>query len=44
VRRLAATADVVIESFTPHVMQTWQLDCASLAHVKPDLIVLSTCM
>jgi benzylsuccinate CoA-transferase BbsF subunit len=44
VRRLVATADVVIESFTPQVMQKWELDYASLAHVQPDLIMLSTCM
>lgn len=43
-RRLIATADVVTESFTPQVMQRWELDYQHLRQLKPDLIMLSTCM
>jgi len=37
-RRLAATADVVVENFRPGVMRRLGLDYAALAEVKPDLI------
>jgi crotonobetainyl-CoA:carnitine CoA-transferase CaiB-like acyl-CoA transferase len=43
-RRLVATADVVTESFTPNIMRQWELDYDSLVTLKPDLIMLSTCM
>ena len=43
-RRLVATADVVTESFTPGVMRKWGLDYEHLVQLKPDLIMLSTCM
>lgn len=44
VRRLIATADIVTESYTPMVMQKWGLDYDSLVQIKPDVIMLSTCM
>jgi crotonobetainyl-CoA:carnitine CoA-transferase CaiB-like acyl-CoA transferase len=37
-------ADVVTESFSPNVMRAWGLDYESLRQVKPDLIMLSTCL
>jgi benzylsuccinate CoA-transferase BbsF subunit len=42
--RLAAWADVVIESFSPGVMERLGLDYAALRKVNPDLIMLSTSM
>lgn len=43
-RRLAAWADVVIESFTPGTLQGFGLDYEALAVVNPSLVMLSTCM
>jgi crotonobetainyl-CoA:carnitine CoA-transferase CaiB-like acyl-CoA transferase len=43
-RDLARWADVVCESFTPGVMRGWGLDYESLRAIKPDLIMLSTCL
>jgi crotonobetainyl-CoA:carnitine CoA-transferase CaiB-like acyl-CoA transferase len=37
-------ADVVTESFTPKTLRNWGLDYAAMCAVKPDLIMLSTCM
>jgi crotonobetainyl-CoA:carnitine CoA-transferase CaiB-like acyl-CoA transferase len=37
-------ADVVVESFTPGVMAKWGLDYRVLRRLKPNLIMLSTCM
>jgi crotonobetainyl-CoA:carnitine CoA-transferase CaiB-like acyl-CoA transferase len=37
-------ATVVVESFTPGTMAKWGLDYATLRHLRPDLIMLSTCM
>jgi benzylsuccinate CoA-transferase BbsF subunit len=37
-------ADVVAESFTPHVMRGLQLDYPRLSALKPDIIMLSTCL
>ena len=37
-------ADVVSESFTPKTLRNWGLDYESLRALKPDLIMLSTCM
>ncbi len=37
-RRLAATADVVVENFRPGVMRRFGLDYAALAEIKPDLV------
>lgn len=44
VQQLIATADIVTESFTPNVMRRWGLDYDSLRQIKPDLIMMSTCM
>jgi benzylsuccinate CoA-transferase BbsF subunit len=43
-RRLAAWADVVVESFTPHVMRDWGLGWDDLRPVNPRLVMLSTCL
>jgi crotonobetainyl-CoA:carnitine CoA-transferase CaiB-like acyl-CoA transferase/citrate lyase beta subunit len=39
-RRLAATADVVIENFRPGTMERWGLDYATLAADNPGLILV----
>ena len=41
---LVRWADVVTESFSPETMQAWGLDYASLRQIKPDIIMLSTCL
>jgi crotonobetainyl-CoA:carnitine CoA-transferase CaiB-like acyl-CoA transferase len=41
---LVRWADVVAESFSPKAMHAWGLDYESLRAVKPDLIMLSTCL
>ncbi len=41
---LVRWADVVTESFSPRAMKAWGLDYAALRQVKPDLIMLSTCL
>src|SRR5712691_6817507 len=43
-RRLAAWADVVVESFTPRVMREWGLAYDVLRRVNPRLVMLSTCL
>ena len=43
-RRLAAWADVVVESFTPHTLRRLDLDYDALQDVNPSLVMLSTCM
>lgn len=43
-RRLIAISDVVIESFTPRAMRKWGLDYPSIRQLKPDIIMLSSCM
>ncbi|MBU1450176.1 MAG: CoA transferase [Proteobacteria bacterium] len=43
-KRLAATADVVLDSYTAGVMAKWGLGYDDLVKVKPDLIMLSSCM
>ena len=43
-RDLVRWADVVTESFSPNVMRAWGLDYAALRQVKPDIIMLSTCL
>lgn len=42
--RLVPWTDIVTESFTPKNLRGWQLDYEHLSAVKPDLIMLSTCM
>jgi crotonobetainyl-CoA:carnitine CoA-transferase CaiB-like acyl-CoA transferase len=41
---LARWADVVTEAFTPKAMRAWGFDYESLREVKPDIIMLSTCL
>jgi len=41
---LVRWADVVTESFSPKAMRAWGFDYASLRQVKPDIIMLSTCL
>ena len=36
--------DVLCESFSPRAMRSWGLDYESLREIKPDLIMLSTCL
>lgn len=42
--RLLPWADVVTESFTPKTLRNWEIDYARLSVIKPELIMLSTCM
>ncbi len=44
VKRLVAISDVVIESMTPKAMRGWGLTYDDLQQVKPDIIMLSSCM
>lgn len=39
--KLIATSDVVVENFSPRVMQNWRLDYPHLKKVKEDIIMLS---
>jgi crotonobetainyl-CoA:carnitine CoA-transferase CaiB-like acyl-CoA transferase len=41
---LVRWADVVTESFSPKAMRKWGLDYDSLRKVRPDIIMLSTCL
>lgn len=41
---LVRWADVVTESFSPKAMRAWQFDYDTLRRIKPDLIMLSTCL
>ena len=40
-RRLAVSSDIVIDNFTPHVMEKWGLTYEELVKVNPDIIVLN---
>ena len=44
IRDLVRWADVVTESFSPKAMAAWGLDYASLKQIKPDLIMISSCL
>jgi benzylsuccinate CoA-transferase BbsF subunit len=44
VKRLVAISDVVLESMTPRAMRKWGLTYDDLCRIKPDIIMLSTCM
>jgi benzylsuccinate CoA-transferase BbsF subunit len=44
VKRLVASSDVVLESMTPRAMRKWGLTYDDLCRLKPDIIMLSTCM
>jgi len=41
---LVQWADIVTESFSPRAMTKWGLDYESLRKIKPDLIMLSSCL
>src|SRR5216683_359772 len=41
---LVRWADVVCEAFSPKAMRNWGFDYESLSAVKPDIIMLSTCL
>jgi len=43
-RRLVKWADVLAENFAPKAMAKWGLDYESLRNIKPDLIMISTCL
>jgi crotonobetainyl-CoA:carnitine CoA-transferase CaiB-like acyl-CoA transferase len=43
-RRLALSADVVAENFSPKAMAKWGLDYERLRAERPDLIMVSTCL
>jgi benzylsuccinate CoA-transferase BbsF subunit len=43
-RRLVGWADVLAENFAPKAMAKWGLDYESLRGLKPDLIMISTCL
>jgi len=43
-RRLALSADVVAENFSPKAMAKWGLDYESLRAERPDLVMASTCL
>ncbi len=42
--RLIDWADVVMECFTPRVMEKWGLNYAVLSQRKPDLVMFSSCL
>ena len=42
--KLVQWADVVTESYAPGAMERWGLDYESLRQLKPDLIMVSTCL
>jgi crotonobetainyl-CoA:carnitine CoA-transferase CaiB-like acyl-CoA transferase len=42
--KLLPWADVVSESFTPKTLRNWRVDYEHLRELKPNLIMLSTCM
>lgn len=44
VRELVAWSDIVIDSFSPKAMPKWQLDYENLRKIKPDVIMVSTCL
>ncbi len=43
-KRLVPWADIIVESFTPKAMRKWELAYENLVELRPDLIMLSTCM
>jgi benzylsuccinate CoA-transferase BbsF subunit len=44
IKRLLAISDIVVESMTPRAMRKWGLNYEALRQIKPDIIMLSTCM
>jgi benzylsuccinate CoA-transferase BbsF subunit len=43
-RRLVKICDIVVENFSPRVMNNWGLDYAALQQIKPEIIFLSLSM
>jgi crotonobetainyl-CoA:carnitine CoA-transferase CaiB-like acyl-CoA transferase len=43
-RDLVRWGDIVTESFSPKAMRAWRLDYESLRQIKPDLIMVSSCL
>jgi crotonobetainyl-CoA:carnitine CoA-transferase CaiB-like acyl-CoA transferase len=41
VKKLAAHCDIVVESFTPHVMHKLGIDYEALKQIRPDVIMIS---
>ncbi len=41
---LVRWCDVLAESFSPRAMRAWGMDYETLREIKPDLIMLSTCL
>jgi benzylsuccinate CoA-transferase BbsF subunit len=44
VKRLLAISDILVESMTPKAMRKWGLTYDAVRGIKPDIIMLSTCM
>ncbi len=44
VKRLVAWADVLSENFSPKAMAKWGLDYETLRAIKPNLVVVSSCL
>ncbi|MDH3678334.1 MAG: CoA transferase [Acidimicrobiia bacterium] len=44
VRDLVRWCDVVIESYSPKAMAKWGLDYENLRAIKPDVVMVSTCL
>ncbi len=44
VRKLVGWADIVADSYSTGTMERWGLDYDSLKKIKPDIIMLRTCM
>lgn len=42
--RLVKWADVVLETYTPHVMKSWGLAYEDVRKIKPDIIMASQCL
>lgn len=43
-RRLVVWADVVAENFAPKAMAKWGLDYPSVREIKPEIVMISTCL
>ncbi|HZR84325.1 MAG TPA: CoA transferase [Candidatus Binatia bacterium] len=43
-KKLVRWADVVAENFAPKAMRKWGLDYESLVALRPDLVMVSTCL
>jgi crotonobetainyl-CoA:carnitine CoA-transferase CaiB-like acyl-CoA transferase len=43
-RDLVRWGDIVTESFSPKAMRAWRLDYEALRQIKPDLIMVSSCL